>query len=89
MEEQKKKQRKPIKISKETMILIAIIVIVFVAWNLMLPHLFKVSEVKNISLPQVKRGNVQFIDEQIQARTLSVPTLQPQETNLGKQNPFE
>jgi len=84
-----KTTRKPFKISKETIVIIVIILVVFVAWNLILPHLFKVQEVKDVTLPQVKRGNIEFIDSQIQNRTLQVPPLIPPENTLGKQNPFE
>ncbi|BAL81187.1 hypothetical protein [Caldisericum exile] len=83
------KTKKPFKISKETIIIIIIILVVFAGWNLLLPRLFKVSEVKNIALPQVKRGNIEFIDKQIENRTLQVPSLVPSNTQLGKQNPFE
>lgn len=83
------KTKKPFRISKETIIIVIIILIVFVGWNLLLPRLFKVEEVRNVSLPQVKRGNVEFVDKQIESRKLDVPTLIPPENNIGKQNPFE
>jgi hypothetical protein len=88
-DKKEKTAKKPLRISKETIVIILIIVVVFVAWNLLLPYIFKVQEVKNVTLPQVKRGNIEFVDKQIQNRTLQVPTLIPPENTLGKQNPFE
>ncbi|MGB9793715.1 hypothetical protein [Caldisericum exile] len=83
------KAKRSFKISKETIILVIIILVIFAGWNLVLPYLFKVEEVKNVSLPQIKRGNVEFINKQIENRTLQVPTLIPSGNQLGKQNPFE
>lgn len=86
-----KKQKKPVKfkVSKETIIIILVLLFIFFAWNAALPYIFKIEKVTNVSLPQVKRGNVEFIDEQIQARKVPVPPLEPQPTDLGKQNPFD
>ncbi len=86
-----KKQKKPVKfkISKETIIIILVLLFIFFAWNAALPYIFKIEKVTNVSLPQVKRGNVEFIDEQIQIRKVPVPSLEPQPTDLGRQNPFD
>jgi len=55
----------------------------------MLPRLFKVEEIVNVTLPPVKRGNIEFVDNQVQNRTLTVPPLTAPQTDIGKQNPFE
>jgi len=85
-----KRTKRPFRISRGTVVIILVLIVVFVVWNYwILPSLFKVSEVKNITLPPVKRGNIEFIDKQINNRTLQVPTLAPPQGTLGKQNPFE
>lgn len=89
MADTKKKTKKPFKISKGTIITIIIIILIFVGWNLMLPRLFKVEEIVNVTLPSVKRGNIEFVDNQVQNRTLTVPPLTAPQTDIGKQNPFE
>jgi len=85
----KKKTKKPFRISRGTIITIIVIIAVFIGWNLMLPRLFKVEEIVNVTLPSVKRGNVEFVDNQVQNRTLTVPPLTAPQTDIGKQNPFE
>lgn len=89
MADTKKKTKKPFKISRGTIITIIIIILIFVGWNLMLPRLFKVEEIVNVTLPSVKRGNIEFVDNQVQNRTLTVPPLTAPQTDIGKQNPFE
>lgn len=85
----KKKTKKPFRISRGTIITIIVIIAVFIGWNLMLPRLFKVEEIVNVTLPSVKRGNIEFVDNQVQNRTLTVPPLTAPQTDIGKQNPFE
>ena len=89
MADTKKKTKKPFKISRGTIITIIIIILIFVGWNLMLPRLFKVEEIVNVTLPSVKRGNIEFVDNQVQNRTLTVPPLTAPPNDIGKQNPFE
>jgi len=41
-------------------------------------------------IPQIKRGDVKFVDEQLTKRTLkNVPSLVPPPSEIGKKNPFE
>jgi len=89
MADTKKKTKKHFKISRGTIITIIIIILIFVGWNLMLPRLFKVEEIVNVTLPPIKRGNIEFVDNQVQNRTLTVPPLTAPQTDIGKQNPFE
>ncbi len=94
-EQSKKKKsikKKKVKISKTTLYTIAIIVVLFVIWQLVLIPLI----VGNIStppmgqIPPIKRGDVKFVNEQISKRVLpNVPSLVPPKTDLGKKNPFE
>jgi hypothetical protein len=85
----KKKTKKPFRISRGTIITIIVIIAVFIGWNLMLPRLFKVEEIVNVTLPSVKRGNIEFVDNQVQNRALTVPPLTAPQTDIGKPNPFE
>jgi len=88
---EKKVIRKRVQISKGTMITIIIIIGAFLIWNfVILPRLFAPEVVHQPpQIPTVKRGNISFINGEMEKRKSDVPPLIAPENAIGKTNPFE
>ncbi len=91
---QKKKTKKPrkIKVSKFTIVTLVMVILLFVIWQLLfVPYMVGQITVPPVGqIPQIKRGDVKFVDEQLAKRTLkNVPSLVPPPSEIGKKNPFE
>jgi hypothetical protein len=91
MKEKEQKKKAKLNISKGTIIAILIIIALFAVWNfILMPKIFETKKVHMpAEIPTVKRGNITFINEEIQKRQMTVPTLIAPENTLGKPNPFE
>lgn len=90
----KKKVRKPrkIKISKLTIVTLIVVILLFAVWQLLfIPYMVGQITIPPVGqIPQIKRGDVKFVDEQVTKRTLkNVPSLIPPPSEIGKKNPFE
>ncbi len=89
----KDKQRKKsnFKISKGTIYTILILVAIFALLNFVVfPIMFRTATIHNeAQLPIIKRGNIPFVDSEVERRYLEVPPLVAPADKLGKQNPFE
>lgn len=90
----KKKVRKPrrIKISKLTIVTLIVVILLFAVWQLLfIPYMVGQITIPPVGqIPQIKRGDVKFVDEQVTKRTLkNVPSLIPPPSEIGKENPFE
>ena len=88
----KNKRRVRIRISRGTIITICILVAVFAILNYeVFPRLFVITPVKNVTIPAIRQGNLEYIQKQIENRSMikipSMTTLPP--IQVGKQNPFE
>ncbi len=91
---QKKKTKKPrkIKVSKFTIVTLIMVILLFIIWQLLfVPYMVGHITIPPVGqIPQIKRGDVKFVDEQLTKRTLkNVPSLVPPPGEIGKKNPFE
>ena len=85
-------KRRKFKISKSTIYTIAIIIAIFLIWQfIVVPMLIGTIEIPPVGhIPEVKRGDVKFVDNQLSERVLkNVPSLIPPKEDIGKKNPFE
>ena len=94
IKKKRKKARKSrkLKISKLTLVTLIVVVLLFVGWQLLfVPYMVGQITVPPVGqIPQIKRGDVKFVDEQLSKRTLkNVPSLAPPPGEIGKKNPFE
>ncbi len=88
----KKLRKKKAIISKSTMYTIAIIIAIFVVWQvILLPRMIGSIRIPPVGhIPVVKRGDIKFVDGQLSKRVLTnVPSLTPPVNDIGKKNPFE
>ncbi len=78
-------------ISNGTIITILIIFALFAIWNFyLLPKIFEPKKIHMpAEIPVVKRGNIAFINTEIEKRQMTVPALIAPKDALGKPNPFE
>jgi len=87
----KKKRRRKSVVSKGTWVTIFILIAVFLALNFyLMPKLFAPKEaLPAVEIPKITRGDIEFVDKQLQDRAIVIPPLKAPEKEIGKQNPFE
>jgi hypothetical protein len=87
----KRRRRRKSIVSKGTWVAIFILIAVFLAWNFyFMPKLFAPKEfLPAAEIPKITRGDVEFVDKQLQDRAIVIPPLEAPEEEIGKQNPFE
>ncbi|MGB9695309.1 MAG: hypothetical protein ACPLZB_04925 [Caldisericaceae bacterium] len=90
-EKQPSLKKRNFKISTGTIITIVVLIAIFAIINFVVfPMVFKTESPQNVvQLPIIKRGDVEFVDQEVAKRTLVVPPLVAPENAIGKANPFE
>ncbi len=92
LQKKKTKKLRKIKVSKFTIVTLVMVILLFAIWQLLfVPYMVGQITVPPVGqIPQIKRGDVKFVDEQLTKRTLkNVPSLVPPPSEIGKKNPFE
>ncbi len=86
----RKIRKKPI-ISRSTWYTIIVLVALFLVWNYyLMPKMFTVEKAQPIvEIPKIRRGDTNFVNEQIRNRAIKIPPIKAPSADIGKRNPFE